>query len=363
MILFLCFMGLFGFNSAQAQVGASTSPVLIESTVPPTHEAVLNGRYEIKKQKPTGLPSKNLQRNDNLLRNSSIQRSAGQDPAAARKVQPQRIPASEEVLTKSETAAPEQKAVAPSAENPVTTLDPEDIRFNRMEIQASPTMVYNGSGSNYSFRSYSSFFSAVDLSSNVWMTQNLGLYGRIMFSFGASLPGDSSTSSRIPVKYEDLDLALKFRQFFSQAKDSQSIEFALLYSEDKLSPPSDNTFRPRLLSSGFGARLTSRIPTSGSFAWVFGGSFYPRLLHKEEQVGIPISSGGPDENTRWGFSIGNEVKFSRGNQIIYDLAISTERDSFNGQANPLDPDTGKAPSNVIVTNTMVQFGFGYRWGR
>ena len=333
---------LFSILPAQAQIGGSSSPVLMEATA--------NGRYEIK-------PIKSVKK---------------------------RSPASETTASPETPVAAPAKAMTPAVAPPVTPevvqyqepekddpidifsrdqFDEDDIRKNKMEITVAPTFVYNGSTSNYSYRNYSSFFSALDLSSNVWMTPTLGLHGRILFSFGAGVAGDSTTGSKIPVKYEDIDLALKFRRFFNSAKDSASVEMDLLYSEDKFSPPSDNNFRPKLTSTGLGARVTSKFPSGNNFSWVFGGLFYPRIQHQEDKVGLTIRSGTPSENARLGVNLGAELRFNRGSQVVYDLAVTSERDSFDGAANPVDPETSKSPSNVSVTNTMLMFSFGYRWGR
>ncbi len=338
---------LLGILPAQAQIGGSYSPMWINSTAPVTDEAVAHGRYEIKKTKPAG-PT--VHRSTSGKKRSP----AGEVPAEL-----SNAPASPGIIQPKEPALRTEDADGSDR----SILSEDDVRKNQMEIQVSPTFVYNGSTANYSYRNYNSFFSALNLSSNVWMTPTLGLHGRILFSLGASVAGDSSTSSKVPAKYEDIDLAFKFRKYFTSAKDSQSMDFDLVYSEDKFSPPSDNLYRPKLISSGLGVRVTSRIPSGTHFSWVFGGLFYPRLQHQEEKVGLKISSGSTTENARLGVNFGSELKLSRGSQIIYDLALTSERNSFDGAANPLDPETQKTPSNVSVTNTMVMFGFGYRWGR
>ncbi len=330
---------LIGILPAQAQIGGSYSPMWLNSTAPTTDEALAHGRYEIKKPKPV-VPKK-------------------RNPAS--EVTPE---ASPKAISPAGTEPKESVSKIEKAEvSDRSPLGEDDIRKNQMEIQVSPTFVYNGSTANYSYRNYNSFFSALDLSSNVWMTPTLGLHGRILFSLGASVAGDSSTTSKVPVKYEDIDLAFKFRKYFNSSKDSQSVDIALVYSENKFSPPSDNLYRPKLISSGLGVRITSRIPSGNNFAWIYGGLFYPRLQHQEEKVGLKISSGSNTENARLGLNFGSELKLSRGSQIIYDLALTSERNAFDGAANPIDPETQKAPSNVSVTNSLVMFSFGYRWGR
>jgi hypothetical protein len=339
-----------------------------------TKEGVEHGRYQIKKAAPALVPEVEVKRSP-----------ANTEPPVEQKVQevvPTAVPAVAPAPVAETTETPEkveEKFQEPSISAQAQSLmdsdsqkvinlykeqiHPDDIRNNRLEIQGSPALVYNGSQSNYSYRSYSSFFSAMELASNVWMTPSIGLSGRILFSFGATLSGDSTTSSGTATKYEDLDLGLKFRRFFGMSRLANSMEFNFLFSESKMSTPSDNTHRPQLLSSGAGIKMTARIPTSGSFSWVFGGSFFPRLRHEEGKTGILIRSGSPGENTRLGVNVGGEVKFSRESQMIYDFSVATERNTFDGTASPADPEKLTSPTNVSVTNTFVMFSFGYRWGR
>ncbi len=333
---------LLSLVSAQAQIGGSSSPVLIDGTA--------NGRYEIKQVKTIASPAS---------RTTKKRSPASEEPVPAGPAAAPAVVNAPEVIAYQEPEKEEESLDSFSREQ----FHEDDVRKNKMEIQVAPTFVYNGSTSNYSYRNYSSFFPALDLSSNVWMTPTFGLHGRILFSFGATVAGDSTTNSKIPTKYEDIDLALKFRKFFNSSKDSALVEMDLLYSEDKFSPPSDNNFRPKLTSTGLGVKVTSKYPSGNNFSWVFGGLFYPRLQHQEDKVGIKISSGSTSENTRLGVNLGSEMKFSRGSQVIYDLALTSERDSFDGAASPVDPETLKSPSSVSVTNTTLMFSFGYRWGR
>lgn len=339
---------LFFSVAAQAQVGGSSAPVIIEPVRP--KEGVVNGRYQIKKPDP-GPESK---------------RDPATTPAVVNEVY------EDEYLHDTPVRAPSlhEEAAGLIGDESKKILDfykeqihADDIRNNRIEIQGGPALVYNGSESNYSYRDYSSFFTAMELSSNVWMMPSIGLNGRILFSFAANLPGDSATNSRTTAKYEDIDLGVKFRRFFGLSRLASSVNFDFLYSESKLNTAADNTTRPRLFTYGLGMKLSSRIPTSADYAWVFGASFFPKLVHREEKIGISLSSGTPNENTRLGLNVGAEIKFSRESQIIYDLSISTERNTFEGAASPADPETGTSPSNVSVTNTLVMFSFGYRWGR
>ena len=240
---------------------------------------------------------------------------------------------------------------------------PDDVRNNRFELDIAPVVTYNDSRSNYSYRDYQSFFNALKFRSNIWLTPLIGVSGQIMFSFAADVDSLSADKSRIPAKYEFVDLGVNFRRFFGVSRKSSSVEFSLLYSDNKFTVPSDNTSRGRLKSQGFGVGLKARIPSSANYAWVVGGSFFPRLQHTESATGIDLSSGSAEESVRIGLDFGGEWKFSRESQMIWNLGLSAERNTFDGTASLPDPSTGATPANVSVTNSLYMFSLGYRWGR
>jgi hypothetical protein len=237
----------------------------------------------------------------------------------------------------------------------------DDIRNNRLEIEVSPTAVYNDSSSNYSFREYQSFFSALKVRANVWLTPLIGVSGQILFSFAADVDSVID-SSRVGTKYEFMDLGLNFRKFFGMSRKANSLELSVLYNENKMTPASDNTSRAKLTSNGLGVGMKARLPTSFTYAWVLGGSFFPRLQHGEGETGININSGSMEESARIGVDLGGEWKFDRESQLIWNLGLSSERNVFDGAASLPDPSTGTTPNNVSVTNTLYMFSLGYRWG-
>lgn len=239
---------------------------------------------------------------------------------------------------------------------------PDDVRNNKLEIEFAPVAIYNDSKSNYSFRNYNSYFNAVKLKANLWFTPLIGVSGKFMFSMGADVDANDGTNSRESAKYEFVDIGINFRKFFGISRMSNSLEFALLYSDDKLKMPSEATGRLNIKTSGIGLGLKARFPTSASYAWTVGGSFFPRLQHRESEAGAAINSGASEENTRMNLNFGGEWIFSRGSQLVWGLEADTEKNLFDGAANTPDPSTGSTPSNVSVTNSMYLFSLGYRWG-
>lgn len=241
-------------------------------------------------------------------------------------------------------------------------IHPDDIRNNRVEIDILPSLIYNDSQSNYSFRDYQSFFNALKFKSNVWFTPLIGVSGQILFSMAADLDAMSADRSRVSAKFEQMDLGINFRKFFGVSRKASSLEFSVLYSDHKMTVPSDTLSRVRIKSQGLGLGIKSRIPSSTNYAWVLGGSFFPRVQHSEEETGLAISSGSIAESSRVGLELGGEYKFTRESQMIWSLGMTTERNMFNGTATVADPNTGAAPSNVSVTNSTYLFSLGYRWG-
>lgn len=241
-------------------------------------------------------------------------------------------------------------------------IHPDDIRNNRVEIDILPSMVYNDSQSNYSFRDYQSYFNALKFKSSVWFTPLIGVSGQILFSMAADLDAMAADRSRVSAKYEQMDLGINFRKFFGISRKASSLEFSVLYGDHKMTVPSDALSRVRIKSQGLGLGIKSRIPTSTNYAWVLGGTFFPRVQHSEEEAGLAISSGSIAESSRVNLEFGGEYKFTRESQMIWSVGLTTERNVFDGAATVADPNTGATPSNVSVTNSTYLFSLGYRWG-
>ncbi|UOF00310.1 hypothetical protein [Bdellovibrio reynosensis] len=239
---------------------------------------------------------------------------------------------------------------------------PDDIRNNKAELDFAPVLIYNDSQSNYSFRDYNSFFNALKIKAAVWFTPLIGVSGQMLFSMGADVDSMDADKSRVPAKYEFTDLAVNFRRFFGVSRKSNSVEFSVILSENKMTVPSDNTSRARLKTSGVGIGLKTRLPSSANYSWVMGGTFFPRLQHDESETGVAINSGTAEDTIRLGLDFGGEWKFDREGQMTWNLGTTVERNVFADTASLPDPSTGSTPSNVSVTNTLYMFSLGYRWG-
>jgi hypothetical protein len=367
-------------------------------------EGFSSGRYEIRKSAPASTPQRHRSlaseeaaaevkvevvpaKTEKPVEKTTVKATAKVDSAAAPIVvdanKVSEVPATPEAAAKvAEETAPAVIVEAPKEEPGIQEqaqslfsaktekiyefyqekVHPDDIRNNRVEIEFSPAAVYNDSQSDFSFRDYQSYFNALKVASNVWFTPLIGVSGKIMFSFAGDLSANDGTDTRVAAKYEFVDLGVNFRKFFGLSRLSNSLETSILYSEHKMNTPSDNNSRSRLKSQGVGLGLKARMPTSASYAWTVGGSFYPRVKHSESATGRDMSSGDPSESTRLELELGGEIKFSRESQVVWELSASAERNLFDGSAALPDPGTGSTPSNVSVTNSLYMFSLGYRWG-
>ncbi|WP_413559300.1 hypothetical protein [Bdellovibrio sp. HCB209] len=242
------------------------------------------------------------------------------------------------------------------------TIHPDDVRNNRLEVEISPVAVYNESTSNYSFREYQSFYDAVRFKANVWLTPLIGVSGKFMFSMAADIDSMEADKSRVTARYEFLDLGLNFRKYFGESRKANSLEFSVIYSDEKMSTPTDAVNRVRINTHGFGLGLKARLPSSVDYAWVIGGSFFPRLQHSETANDSGVNSGAVEDNSRLGLEFGGEWRLSRSSQLLWGLEASAEKNMFDGPAALPDPSTGSTPKNVSVTNSLYMFSLGYRWG-
>ncbi|MGZ3742778.1 MAG: hypothetical protein ACXWRA_02870 [Pseudobdellovibrionaceae bacterium] len=274
----------------------------------------------------------------------------------------------------SPTPKPEEPTLSQQAKSLFTTnpesvigfyqeqLEESDPRQNKVEISFASSFVSNESSSNYSYRDYRSVFAGVNMGANVWLTPAMGMGGNFLFSLGADTSGDAVTHTPSPARYELLDMAVKFRQFYGFSQTSKSVEFDLIYSDFKFNVSTDDIFRAKLKSSGLGLKMVLRMPSSPDVAWLMGGSFYPRFQHMESKAGADINSGNNIENVRLGIQLGSEVKLSKSAQIFYEASVMWEKNAFEGSAKLTDPRTNTIPSNVNVNDAFYMFSLGYRWG-
>lgn len=236
-----------------------------------------------------------------------------------------------------------------------------DPRLNKVEIDFAPGYTAIDSRSNFSYRNYQSSFSSMLLGSNVWLSPGIAITGAMRFSLGGSLRADPTNGSMDAVRDESFELGFRLRHFFGLLPTSKSVEFSALYLDHAFNVSNDSTSHPRTRTSGFVGGVKAILPTSADHAFMVGGRFGPRLRHQEFSTSVSVDSGNSAENILFGLDLGGELRLNRKNELIYSFGMSTERNLFSGSASRQDPQSGQTPSNVTVTNTVLNFSLGYRW--
>lgn len=241
---------------------------------------------------------------------------------------------------------------------------------NRLEILLSPTWIYNDSVSNYSYRTYATSFSAVNLGTRIWLSNSIGASGSIYFSNAASLPGNAATNSRVTARYELVDVGFLYRQIDQEKNDQvdsiaqiESLQLGLLYTSWILSVPGDNSSRLQLGSAGLGVSVTKFFLGSRGTIHGLTGSYFPRLNVSETKTNLDASSGSSGEHSRIGMRWETQYFLESGNAMVLGLQGVIEKNQFEGSATKIDIEKGSTPSNVSIQNNFLFLSFGFLWGR
>jgi len=366
----LLFLTAFFFQAAKADLYSETLIQNKTKTENPSEAGLQSGRYQIKNDQKEEVVYPTKKKQDHQ-KEKFKKRPASDSPAlpitTALPVAPQ------------ETENKAEPVAEPSVKDQVTDIfsggkkklteiyreqiHPDDIRMNRLEVDIGSGFFYNSSIANFAYRKYLSFAPNLTVGARVWLTPLVGISGKYQTTYGEDVAATTNVNNRVPIKSEWIELSLDFRKFYGFSRRANNLQYGLLYSEYKFSPPADDGTRIRLKSSGVGLYLRSRFPVAPSYSWTFGGELFPILSHSELATAINLLSGTSVSSSRIGIHFGGEFKLSRQNQIIWDLGVKIERNQYSGAANMTDPDTGTTPSNVSVTNTWSLFQLGYRWGQ
>ncbi len=250
---------------------------------------------------------------------------------------------------------------ASQVENYKQKLHPDDNRINRIEVGIATGAVSNRSKSNYYYRDYSTFSPALQVDGKFWLSPFFGLGGSYLTSVGAAIDGNQE--SKISAHHEWEEISLNMRKYFGIYRKSPSITFGLVYSEYKLSVPSDDTSRIQTKSAGLGLHLSTRLPLTRIYAQSFGLQAIPRVQNTELSTGISASSGNDPTSMKFSIDTGGEIKFKRQSLMTWKLLYSLENNKFDGQADKIDPKSNIKPQGVSVENSFVLFSIGYTWGQ
>ena len=239
-------------------------------------------------------------------------------------------------------------------------IHPEDPRANMMSISLAPAYFYDGSSSNYSYRNYHSDGPGFGLGMNVWLTPFFGLQSKYFSSVSSSVR-DGTAGSVVPMDTQEFEAGLRFRRHFGYTRKSAQLSWGLDYhdSSNKISKDATGTMGRK--TSGLSLTLEGTVPTSVTYAHLFEVSIRPFQHHSEVQTTVTAKSGAKSQTNSVHFGVGGQWTLDRHNQVFWKGQYTVERNLFDGPAS--QPDIrGNTPDGVSVTNSLLIFYFGFKWG-
>lgn len=237
-----------------------------------------------------------------------------------------------------------------------------DVRQNIVNISVAPNLMYVDSSSDYWYRDYHSSGPGLSIGAEVWFTPFTGFDVDYTTSLAAELDADPNSARAVLVDHRFTDVGFLFRNFSSVQRKSMSFTLGLKYSEYQMIIPKNETDRARLKSSGIGMSLEVKRPKDASTVWVLGADLLPKLKVKEGGTEAEIESGLSVTSYGVKFTVGQEFRLNRQNQIYWNLSHRFDKSVYQGIASPADPISGTNPVGVTVDLGMTMFGVGYSWG-
>lgn len=241
-----------------------------------------------------------------------------------------------------------------------TKIHPEDPRSNVLDIQLAPAYYYNSSESAYSFRRYSSHGPGLGLGMNLWLTPFFGVQSRFFSSVSSSVR--SGGTNMVPTDIQAFQAGIRFRKHFGYSRNSAHLNWGLDYHDEINKINNEATTIIGRKSSGIGVSLEAVIPGGNTYAHTLQVDVRPRLKHSEMNTGVHVKSGNKAETNAIGLAVGGQWLMDRRNQVFWRGQYTIERNLFKGPTSQADPHTGQTPDGVSVTNSLMMFYFGFRWG-
>lgn len=239
-------------------------------------------------------------------------------------------------------------------------IHPDDPRANILSISLAPAYYYNGSNSEYSFRRYHSNGPGLGLGTNLWLTPFFGLQSKFFTSVAASQR--SGGVNMVPVEVQMLEAGIRFRKHFGTSRKAGQLSWGIDYHDSITKISKESTTAVGKKSSGLAFALEGEIPRSLTYSHIFHVDIKPRLKHSETKTGIELKSGTKNESSAVSLTFGGQWTLDRRNQVFWKGQYVVERNLFDGVATEVDPHNGETPDGVSVTNSLIIFYFGFRWG-
>lgn len=238
-------------------------------------------------------------------------------------------------------------------------IHPEDPRANILNISLAPAYFYDGSSSNYAFRNYHSDGPGIGLGMNLWLTPFFGVQSKYFSSVSSSV---RDGGNMVPMTTQQFEAGIRFRRHFGFTRKSAQLSWGIDYHDasNKIAPDSSSSIGRK--TSGLSLSIEGIVPTSITHAHIFELAIRPSQHHSEMDTKATAKSGTKNETNAVSLALGSQWTLDRRNQIFWKGEYSVERNLFDGSASTADPHTGVAPNGVSVTNSLVIFYFGFKWG-
>lgn len=239
-------------------------------------------------------------------------------------------------------------------------IHPQDPRANVLSIEVAPAYFYNDSNSGYSFRRYTSNGPGFGLGANLWFTPFFGLQSKFFSSVGASVR--SGGTDMVPMDVQTFEAGFRFRKHFGYSRKAPQLLWGIDYTDSMNKINSEASTVIGRKTSGLSLSMGAVIPTSTTYAHTMTIDIRPRMNHAEQATQVDVKSGGNSETNSLSLSLGGEWNLDRRNQVFWRSQYSVERNLFKGQVTTMDPHNDQTPDGVSVTNTLLMFYFGFKWG-
>lgn len=346
---------LVGF--AEAQVDPSSALLLRSSGQAPQRENLDSSRYRVRKdstplrsQEPRPLQSEGVSRSTKQNPSASAQKQSGNESVSSEK----------SAENKGESV---QAPMTPGQNNLRKAFAPGDYRTNIVDLHVAPTFIYNDSQSNFWYRRYIQSSPGFMVGADLWLTPEFGVNTTYTTSSGASVEADVDERGKVGVENDWFSAELKYRKTFGLSPTAPGVVVGLGYSEYELKVSSASGNRIGVKSAGVRLRAEAILPKSPTYQWRLGVEFMPRLEHEETGGQVNVESGGSNESSRMGVSVGGKFIFSREHQMFWSVQYQIERNLFSGSSNVNDPRANTSPvTGVEATNAFTIFSLGYTWG-
>jgi len=238
-------------------------------------------------------------------------------------------------------------------------IQPEDPRHNIVSVSIAPAYFYTASNSSYSYRNYNSHGPGFALGMNVWLTPFMGLQSRY-FSSVSSGVRDGALNT-VEMDTQEFEAGIRFRKHFGYSLKSAQLNWGIDYHDASNKVAREATTLVGRKTSGLSLALEAIIPTSVSYAHLLDVRVRPMQHHSESQTTVTAKSGTKNETNGLALAVGGQWTLDRRNQLFWKSQYSVERNLFEGRASQAD-EHGHRPTGVSVTNSLMMFYFGFKWG-